>query len=237
MQVASGGVLVGPLSQGKHLDAAVELQRRIWGYTDVDVDSRAMLVIAQRFVGQLLGAFDGETLIGLALSFRTAEPGRLHSHRLGVLPEYQNRGVGRTLKLAQRDAALAEGVEIIQWTFDPLQSRNAHVNLVRLGALARTYLPNLYGFSSSVLHGALPTDRLLVEWELASPRVEAVLSGTVYVPRNSSVRIELPMVEERASAAQQSRIAHEFQTAFAQGYVVTGFVSGEEPEYYILEVL
>ena len=97
---------------------------------------------------------------------------------LGVLPGIsQFAGVGRTLKLTQRDDALRRGIELIEWTFDPLEIKNAFFNMERLGAIVRRYVPNQYGTTSSPLHGGLPTDRCIAEWWISSPRVKAILAG------------------------------------------------------------
>src|SRR5205807_6359307 len=127
--------------------------------------------------GQVIGAFDGDLVIGFAMAFPGYKAGRpyLHSHMLAVLPEYRNAGLGRRLKLAQRQEALSRGFDLMEWTFDPLEIKNAHLNIVRLGAIARRYQPDFYGPSSSPLQGGLPTDRLYAEWWLRSPRVRSVL--------------------------------------------------------------
>src|SRR6201987_2077827 len=106
----------------------------------------------------------------------------LHSHMTGVLPEYRARKIGRALKLFQREEALSRDIRLIEWTFDPLEMRNAHFNLNRLGAIARRYEPNLYGITSSPLHRGLATDRLVAEWYLDSPRVLAALDGHLPIP-------------------------------------------------------
>ncbi len=102
----NGAVDIRPLSRFEDLTAAVGLQRTVWGYSQADVDSSAILVIASRYIGHVLGAFDGEDLAGFALSFHTADAKRTHSHRVGVLPRFQNQGVGRLLKLAQRETSI-----------------------------------------------------------------------------------------------------------------------------------
>src|SRR5205823_6193082 len=140
------------------------------------------------------------------------------------------RGIGRSLKLAQRERALARGIKVIEWTFDPLQIRNAHFNIARLGALARRYLPDFYGRSSSILHGGLPTDRLLAEWRLDSNRVEAATQGTsagesaehnrIWVPGNIS---ELCQSDPQMARQIQTRVRREFEQAFQDSYAVTGF--------------
>jgi predicted GNAT superfamily acetyltransferase len=235
--VVSPTVRIEPLIHPEDFDAALELERTIWGYRDIDVDSRAILIIASRFIGQIFGACDGDRLIGMALAFYADKPACLHSHRVGILPEYQNQGIGYRLKLAQRDDALLRGVRTIQWTFDPMQSRNAYFNISRLGGLARTYISNLYGGTSSPLHAGLPTDRLLIEWQLESPRVVEVLDGRKPAPQAGAVRIEMPPRERRADVGEQHRMREAFQEWFSRGYALTGFVSDQGRDTYLLETL
>ena len=157
----------------------VELQKEIWGEADIEVEPATLFVVAAETGGQVLGAFDGQRMVGYTLALVGCLRGTvfLHSHMTGVVEEYRNRGVGRALKLFQREEALGRGIRLVVWTFDPLETRNAHFNLNRLGAISRKYLPNLYGVTSSPLHRGLPTDRLWVEWPLDSRRVVAALSG------------------------------------------------------------
>ena len=228
-------ISIQPLVSHDHIDAAVSLQRAIWGYSDIDLDSRAILTVVSRLAGQLIGAFDAGRLIGFALAFGTLSPNRLHSHRVGVLPEYQNHGVGRRLKLAQREDALEKGIHTIQWTFDPLQPRNAYLNLVRLGGIAKTYIPNLYGVTSSLLHGGLPTDRLLIEWQLESRRVCEVLAGRSPEISEDTWEIDLPASGERHNIAALKRLREEFLQRLNEGYVVTSFRENATRGFYILE--
>jgi predicted GNAT superfamily acetyltransferase len=230
-------ISVRPLVSQADLDAAVALQRRVWGYSDLEVDSRAMLTVASRFAGQTIGAFDRERLVGFTLGFATFSPGSLHSHRVGVNPDYQNLGVGRKLKLAQREDALARGIATIQWTFDPLQPRNAHFNLVRLGGISRTYIKNLYGVTTSPLHGGLPTDRLLIEWDLQSNRVQRTLAGEVLRPSKNIREIRLPSLACRVEAGTQADFGERLTTSFDEGYAVTGFDKDGDTYFYILEKL
>jgi len=158
----------------------VELQRQIWREEDLEVEPATMFVVASQTGGQVLGAFDRDKLIGYTLSVVGLRDGAvyLHSHMTGVHADYRNRGVGRMLKLFQRDEALGRGIRLVVWTFDPLEIRNGHFNLNRLGAICRRYNPNLYGITTSPLHSGLPTDRLVAEWHLDSARVVASLGRT-----------------------------------------------------------
>jgi predicted GNAT superfamily acetyltransferase len=241
MQMTTSGistsVTIQTMTDLEHLGEAVALQRTIWGYSDLDADSRALLVVASRFAGQVIGAFDQGRLIGFGLAFSAIANGeiRLHSHRVGILPEYQNLGVGRLLKLAQREDALAREIRTIQWTFDPLQQRNAYFNIERLGGISRRYIPNLYGVTSSPLHGGLPTDRLLIEWELESPRVLQVLNGNRPSRTGSVIRIAVPDFTNHKDAAAQQRLKDTFLELFASGHVVTGFEKTADGANFLLE--
>ena len=228
---ATESITVRPLVTTAELDAAVDLQREIWNCSDLEIEPRSILTVASRFSGQMLGAFDGDRMVGFASSFASYPPGHLHSHRVGVHAAYQNRGVGRLLKLAQREDALAHGVSEICWSFDPLQTRNAHFNLNRLGGIARTFLPNLYGETSSPLHGGLPTDRVLLEWHLVSRRVLMALESTPLDPSAESYEIEIPQPEREA----QALLATQLQRAFAQGDAITGFREEGGRAFYSLE--
>lgn len=158
----------------------VELEKTIWGYTDTeDLVPAVMLFLCAKRGGMLIGAEreDG-TLDGFAFSMASIVDGKpaQWSHMMGVVPGTRARGLGRALKLAQRARALAMGIELIEWTFDPLQAVNAHLNFAKLGAIATTYAENIYGDSSSVLHRGTPTDRLIAEWWIQRPHVERRLA-------------------------------------------------------------
>src|SRR5436309_10202627 len=152
-----------------------------------------MFVVAAHTGGQVLGAFANGRMVGYTLAIAGLREGvpYLHSHMTGVASDYRDRGVGRLLKLFQRQEALGRGIRLIEWTFDPLETRNAHFNLNRLGAICRRYLPNLYGVTTSPLHRGMATDRLLAEWALDSPRVMAALNGELAEPPCAS-SIEIP---------------------------------------------
>jgi len=174
--MTTSGVRVRPAGSRADFDACVLLQRAVWGLTDVEITS-AIQLIATTYAGGSLHLAETEEAqpVGFAYAFAGLRGGvpHLHSDMVAVLPEYQRRGVGLRLKHAQREEALARGLELITWTFDPMQARNANLNLRRLGAMATEFLEDFYGTTSSDLHHGLPTDRLLVRWELNSPRAVA----------------------------------------------------------------
>ena len=141
--------------------ACVELQREVWGFSDLDLVPLRVFSVASKIGGQVIGAWDGGTMVGFAFSlpgFHRRYP-YLHSHMLGVKEIYRNTGLGRRIKLFQREDAIARGYDLIEWTFDPLEIKNAYFNLERLGAIARRYNLNQYGITTSPLQGFLPTDR------------------------------------------------------------------------------
>jgi predicted GNAT superfamily acetyltransferase len=227
----SEGIVVRKCEGIEEFHRCVELQRVIWGEVDLEVEPATLFVVASHTGGQVLGAFDSDRLVGITLAVVGFRDNTvfLHSHMTGVLAEYRDRGVGRMLKLFQRDEALGRGIRLIVWTFDPLEIRNAHFNLNRLGAIARRYLPNLYGLTTSPMHRGLPTDRLVAEWQLDSPRVVAMLSELTQEPQEAPAAIEVPAEldkwkqgEPAQIAKLQDRLRVEFSGWFARGYAATG---------------
>jgi predicted GNAT superfamily acetyltransferase len=223
----SEGIVVRKCSELEEFHACVELQREVWGEADLEVEPTTMFVVAAHTGGQILGAFDGEKLVGYTLAVAGVRDGRayLHSHQTGVLADYRDRGVGRMLKLFQREEALSRGIRLIEWTFDPLELRNAHFNLNRLGAISRQYISNLYGVTTSPLHRGLATDRLVAEWYLASPRVVAAVGNGARESEGGAAVIELPSQLDEWKQhdcaklkAVQARICKEFMEWFARGY-------------------
>ena len=150
-----------------------ELEGLIWGR--VDLVPVVILAVSVRRGAVLVGAWDDEQLVGFVYSFpalRRGEAGASHwSHMLGVHPDQRGAGLGRALKLAQRERVLALGLDLIEWTFDPLQAENAHLNFVKLGVVVEEYEENVYGESPSPLHGGLPTDRFVCQWWIRRPHV------------------------------------------------------------------
>jgi predicted GNAT superfamily acetyltransferase len=240
------------------LEACVQLQVETWGYDPTDVIPRKAFLVWQKVGGQVIGAFDTEisgsapeggpeSLVGFVLSLPGVKCGAgeaqpyLHSHMMAVKEGYRNRGLGVQLKLAQRKEALERGIRLIEWTFDPLEIKNAFLNIRKLGAIARSYYVDFYGVSSSRLQGGLPTDRLLAEWRLDSPQVNAILSGRAQGQSANTLKIEERILvpaaiyewkttevgREQALGVQlQNR--EKFQQAFSQGLAVLGFVRDAE---------
>jgi predicted GNAT superfamily acetyltransferase len=235
---------VRKLTEREDLKAVVRLQRQIWGFEDVDLIPLRLFVVATKIGGQVYGAFDGAHLIGFCMAIPGLKPGGktyLHSHMLGVLAEYRNTGVGRTLKLIQRDDALARKIDLIEWTFDPLEIKNAFFNMERLGAIVRRYVPNQYGTTSSPLHGGLPTDRCIAEWWLSSPRVKAVLEGKRFESNPVEARIPIPSDIANLRVNQPARARHiqqeageQLRAAFDRGIAVIGFEKSEQAGTYLL---
>ena len=178
-------VLVRPVRTRGDYDACVQLQREVWGLSDLEITSAIQLVATVHAGGLLLVAeAPGGHVVGFCYAFaalRGGEP-HLHSDMLAVREALRGRGIGLRLKWAQREEALRRGLRLVTWTFDPLRAGNARLNLHRLGAISREYLPDFYGETTSALHHGLPTDRLLVRWELDSPRVQRRAAGDEAAP-------------------------------------------------------
>jgi len=153
-----------------------QLQQAIWGFDEPGIGLYPpFLFSASKNGGVVLGAFDPEgQMMGYIFSFLGREPGgpiKLCSQTMGVLAEWQNKGVATALKWAQRERTLAAGLSLVTWTFDPLESANARLNMHKLGATSRRYWRNIYGERFGALNEGLPTDRLLVEWWIRGRRV------------------------------------------------------------------
>jgi len=229
------------------MEACVQLQQSVWQFRDLDIVPRRMFAVANAIGGQVMGAWAADKLIGYALAIPGLRDGRpyFHSHMLAVAQEYRNRGVGKMLKLAQRDDALARGIELIEWTFDPLQVKNAFFNIEKLGAIVRRYTPDFYGASTSPLHGNLPTDRLHAEWWLRTARVRALIAGedlpkysinrtitVTYSPASSGDTLHpLPTL----ALESLMKLRREFTKAFSAGLTVLRFqnLSGESACYQL----
>ena len=242
--MATSQIEIRTLTQQDEFVSAVALQQAIWGFTDVELLPVRLFVVASKVGGVVIGAFDGQRMVGFSLGIPGIKPGGhsfLHSNMLGVLPEYHNHGLGRAMKLKQREEALAIGFPLIEWTFDPLETKNAYFNVERLGAIVRRYVPNQYGTTSSPLHGGLPTDRCIAEWWLESDRTLTALRGEkpARPPIQASVEVTNAIAELRKSdpkaAREVQRITGDgLQAGFAQGLAVVGLDRGEQAASYRL---
>lgn len=214
--------------------ACVALQKEVWNFTDAELVPLRLFVVASKIGGQVVGAFEAHQLVSFLLAIPGARHGRsyLHSHMLAVRADYRNRGLGRRMKLFQRDDAISRGFELIEWTFDPLEIKNAYLNLEKLGAIARRYNVNQYGITSSPLQGGLPSDRLIAEWWLQSDRVQAVLGNghrpgfevikRVAVPAEIYGWKAFPETRNRAQQVQD-RNREEILKCFAEGLAILGY--------------
>ncbi len=223
---------------------AVRLQQEIWNFADIELLPVRLFVVAAKIGGHVFGAYDGDDMVGFCLAIPGLKPGPktyLHSHMLGVKEAYRDKRIGRMLKLAQRDDALARNIDLIEWTFDPLELRNAFFNIERLGAVVRRFVPNQYGITSSALHGGLPTDRCVAEWWIRTPRAEAISAGKPF-PRGDVVeRIDVPAVVEslrrddpKQARDIQKRTGDRFLDLFSRGLAVIGFERSETAGTYLI---
>jgi len=226
------------------LKEAVRLQQVIWGFEEIELIPLRLFVVATKVGGHAFGAFDGKRMVGFCLAIPGIKPGPktyLHSHMLGVLPEYRDSGVGRMLKLAQREEALSRNIDLIEWTFDPLEIKNAYFNIERLGVVVRRYVENQYGTTSSHLHGGLPTDRCIPQWWIASPRAQAIIAGKPFDRGPIQERIAVPsdiaairsQDPKRAREIQRS-ISEQFLSCFNRDLAVVGFERSELAGAYLL---
>jgi predicted GNAT superfamily acetyltransferase len=218
---------------------AVKLEQCIWGFADTELMPPSFFVVAAEIGGQVFGAFLSGQMVGFCVALPGIKPdGRpyLHSHMLGVLRDHRDRGTGRMLKLEQRSDALTRGIDLIEWTFDPLEVKNAYFNIQRLGVIVRHYIEDLYGPSTSPLHGGLPTDRCIAEWWIGSgvgqaPRPASAIEDRISVPTAiHEIRRNDP---ERAREIQRAN-ADRFQASFSKGLAVIGFERNETEGVYLL---
>jgi predicted GNAT superfamily acetyltransferase len=250
-------IVIRPCEGFEELEACVRLQVETWGYDQADIIPRKAFLVMQSVGGQVIGAFDTdlpgsppqggpESMVGFAMSLPGVKAWRnnagspvpyLHSHMLAVREGYRNRGLGAQLKLEQRRDALSRGIRRMEWTFDPLEIKNAFLNIHKLGAIACSYRVNFYGVSSSRLQGGLPTDRLVAEWHLDSPRVKRILGGGNRVEPIIEERIQVPasIYAWKASERDRERALNvqlenrrKFQSAFSRGFAVLGFARDAE---------
>src|SRR5262249_31574397 len=243
-EATGNSALTGALTLRKcetldEMRACFALQQEVWNFSDAELMPVRLFVVANRNGGQGVGAFDGEELVGFALALPGVRDRRpyLHSQMLAVRKNYRNSGLGKRLKLYQREDAVARGFDLMEWTFDPLEIKNAYLNIEKLGAIARRYNVNQYGVTTSPLQGGLPSDRLVAEWWMKSPRVEAILNTGSRPEIDTRLTIDVPaeIYEWKNSPSTRSRAAdiqernrEQFLAAFAQGWSVLGFERDRE---------
>ena len=241
----SSEISIRQVESFSELRAVEELQKEVWGVPDLDVVPLTHMIAVKAAGGVLLGAFDGQTLVGFVYGFVAEEDGEMahHSHMLAVKHAYRNFNLGYKLKLAQREEVLAQGINLITWTFDPLQSLNAHFNFTKLGVISDRYVINFYGEEAASFLHQTGTDRFWVKWLLTSDRVVERLNATKPVLENPSdkILIEIPaninaLVEENPEAAYEWRLRtrRAFTEAIESGYVVRDFYREAGKGVYIL---
>jgi predicted GNAT superfamily acetyltransferase len=235
------------LREVQEFQGCVDLQKKVWGFDEVDIMPLRFFIVASRTGGQVFGAFhEQQGMIGFlcAISGMKEMLPYVHSHMLAVLPEFRNRGIARQLKLAQREDAIRRGFHLVEWTFDPLELKNAYFNIERLGAIVRHYSVNHYGVTTSKLQAGLPTDRLFAEWWIQSSRVKRLLgsepSPTGAPPEPELGRVEIPAdVMEwktkdigRANRVQR-KVREQFLKLFDGGFYVSRFHRGKDNDAYV----
>ncbi len=239
---ATAKIEVRSCSSIAEFSECLRIQHAIWGESiAVPVP---MFVVAHHSGGEVLGAYLDGKMVGFTLAYVGTRSGKhfIHSHMAAVLPAYRDRGIGRELKIFQRGEALKRGIDLIEWTFDPLDLKNGYFNLVRLGAIARRYIPDCYGITDSPLHAGLPTDRLVAEWWLGSERVRKALDGDPAPAKVGAERIAISASfathrekDRQVAVRLQSDFREQFEKSFSKGYAATGVESREGATDYVLE--
>lgn len=244
MQTAT--VTIRQIDNVAEIRAVEQLQKEVWGIPDLEVVPLTQLVAAKEAGGTLIGAFDDDVLVGFVYGFPSFEFGKHahHSHMLAVKPEYRNLDLGRRLKLAQREHVIDQGIDLITWTFDPLQSLNAHFNFNKLGVVADRYLPDFYGDEPASFLHQTGTDRLWVSWLISTERVKRIIDGNTgpaQVENADTVSIEIPgdinslqQQEPRAALRWREETRRAFTEAIKAGYVVVGFTREINVGRYLL---
>lgn len=236
----------------EEFDSCISLQREAFGLPDLEISPRRHLIVSRQAGGWTLGAFVDGRMVGFVHHLAAVRPNNEiygYSHVMGVAKDYQNKGVGARLKWAQRAKAMSEGRDFIKWTWDPMQARNAHFNLNRLGVTVDAYAEDFYGIDYNVDQSqpvgerpGLPSDRVFASWRLNSPRVVALAAGltntidaqpvkTVAIPTDWAAVVKRSTQEARD---EQTRVRRQFQSAFAEQLVCAAFERGAEESRYLL---
>jgi predicted GNAT superfamily acetyltransferase len=221
------------LERMREFHNCLELQRECFGFSDIDIVPFRCFVVFNSIGGLVLGAFEADQLVGFVNSIPGIRDGvpYWHSQMMAVSRKHRNSGVGSRLKLAQREHALQRGIRRIEWTFDPLESRNAYLNISKLGAIVKQYRVNYYGEISSNLHRGLESDRVVAEWLLEQPRL---------MPTNDIRRIYIPadiqsLKQQSIHSAKdvQLRVREQFLRNIEDGYIAAGFEKKDEWSEYL----
>jgi predicted GNAT superfamily acetyltransferase len=240
MQTAA--VTIQPIDDVAKMRAVEELQKEVWGIPDIEVVPVTQLVAAKEAGGTLIGAYDTDVLVGFVYGFPSFEYGQAahHSHMLAVKTDYRNFDLGRRLKLAQREQVMAQGIAVMTWTFDPLQSLNAHFNFHKLGVMADRYLPDFYGAEAASFLHQTGTDRLWVSWWLTSDHVKTTISGD-RTGLSGDISIEIPVdinslqqQDPRTALKWREETRAAFTEAIGKGYKVVGFAREKDIGRYLL---
>ena len=251
-EIEQSEVFIRECTTIEEYDECVRLQREAFSLPELEITPRRHLIVSRRAGGWTLGAFENNRLLGFVLhliAVREQQEIIGYSHMMAVAKSAQNKGIGARLKWAQRERALAEGRSYIKWTWDPMQARNAHFNLNRLGVLVRSYGVNLYGtdyltfkHEQAERGTAIDSDRLFAEWELLKPRVAELAAGRASeLQASPAAEILIPpdwqalvASDARRARREQLRVRAEFEQAFASGLVCAGFRRDAERPRYLL---
>lgn len=251
-QLDGDGIIIRECTTMAEFDECIRLQREAFGLPDMEISPRRHLIVSRRAGGWTLGAFEGQQMVGFVhhlVAVRGGDDIIGYSHMMAVAKSVQNKGVGARLKWAQRERALSEGRKFIKWTWDPMQARNAHFNLNRLGVTVSSYGVNFYGtdyltfpHEPNAEHEGLDSDRLFADWDLLAPRVRELAAGrAATITAAPAAEIVIPpdwhaMVERdpRAASSEQLRVRHEFEQAFASHLICAGFTRDAERPRYLL---
>src|SRR5215213_7449305 len=243
-------IIIREVETIEEMRECIELQRKVFASPELEISPVRHLLVAKYAGGFTLGAYLGERLIGFVLSLpmflENLKPA-FYSHMTAVDARYQSLGIGARLKWAQRARAVAGGVDYIKWTYQPVLARNAFFNIERLGVTINTYMPNFYGTGAEANESKIQaldvdSDRLFADWHLMSPKVMALSKGEKFEEPGEVIKtIEIPpdwnglvVKDTKKAIAEQARIKHEFQTAFAEGLIVRGFErSAANPKYLL----
>lgn len=244
-------IKVGECITLEQLSACVDLQREVFKLPEIEISPVRHFIVTKNAGGFILGAYDGDELVGFVLSVPAFLRGEkaFYSHMTAVRDSYQSYGIGSKLKWSQRKRALELGVKFVKWTFEPWKARNAYFNIEKLGAIITEYQPNFYGIDyATAASGGVPiglaSDRLFAEWHLDSEKVVALAGARGFIESRTPER-EIVVIPDwaglvgsdpKAAIAEQARLKEEFESALAAGLIAAGFSRGDEPKYLFFNV-